>query len=287
MCNVIRMWNEVNGVLPGISLTMPIFSDGYIDVNPSMIGPKFSLFEESVPLTRPKDDWYNCCYLSFVYIPEKFPEFDREIQPVLSTDVDCLSHYYQQQSDKTGEAESTEFLRAHCTPLPDRYKTLKDSDDLFAKIQHTNVAMRNSLKACNTLWCLTLFKNSYVVLNNPIDYDGNLLILKMICNEEITNWKDLYSSNVLFGLKNLHFSIENRLHCFKNLYLFNQFCKAFLFHSEYAINDSTCMIHKGSKIPGRGSKCSLLLQEFARNGQAQYKVTQGAVELLSMFGSKK
>ena len=92
------------------------------------------------------------------------------------------------------------------------------------------------------------------MLNNPIDYDGNLSILKIICNKEVMNWKDLYSSNVLFGLKNLHFSIENWLHCFKNLDFLNQFCKAFLFHSEYAINDSVCMIHEGSKIPGRGSK---------------------------------
>ena len=204
MHDVIRTWNEVNGVLPGISLTTPIFSDGYIDVNPSVIGPRFSLFEEYIPLTRPIDDWYNCYYSSFIYIPEKFREFDREIQPVLSTEVDCLSHYYQQQSDKTGEANNTEFLRAHCIPIPDRYKTLKNSNDLFAKVLCTNAAMRNSLKACNTLQCFTLFKNSYVS-NNPIDYDGNLSILKMICNEEITNWKDLYSSNVLSGLKEFAF----------------------------------------------------------------------------------
>ena len=101
------------------------------------------------------------------------------------------------------------------------------------------------------------------------------------------NWKDFYSSNVLFGFKNLHLSIENQPHCFKNLDIFNQLCKAFLFHSEYAINDSVCMIHEGAKIPGRGSKCSLLLREFAQNGQAQHKVTQGAVRLPPMFGSKK
>ena len=114
--------------------------------------------------------------VSFTYLKSFV---DREIQPVLSTGVDCLSHYYQQQSDKTGEAESTEFFRAHCTPLPDRYKTLKDSDDLFAKVPRTNAAMRNSLKACDTLQFLTLLKNSYVVSNNPIDCDGNLSILKM------------------------------------------------------------------------------------------------------------
>ena len=37
MRDVIRMWNEVNGVLLAISLTTPIFLDGYIDVNPSQV----------------------------------------------------------------------------------------------------------------------------------------------------------------------------------------------------------------------------------------------------------
>ena len=85
----------------------------------------------------------------------------------------------------------------------------------------------------------------------------------------------------------MHFSIENWLPCFKNLDFLNQFCKAFLFHSQYTINDCVCMIHEGSKIPGRESKCSLLLREFSRNGQAQYKVTQGQVRLPPMFGNKK
>ena len=83
--DIIRMWTELNDNLLGISLTTPTFSDGFIDYDSSLIGPKFSLFEESLPLTRPCDDWYNRCYSSFVYLPTKFREHNREVQPVFST----------------------------------------------------------------------------------------------------------------------------------------------------------------------------------------------------------
>ena len=70
--DVIRMWFEVNESLPGISLTMPMFADGCIDLNPGLIGPKFSLFDQLFSLTRLRDDWLNQYYSSFVYIPNIF-----------------------------------------------------------------------------------------------------------------------------------------------------------------------------------------------------------------------
>ena len=146
-------------------------------------------------MTQPRDDWYNRCYSSFIYLPEKFRlELDRLAQPVLSTEVKCLDHYLLQEGTKIGvtDKESTEYLRSHCTPMPNRFKTLNDSDDLFAKVPHTNAAMRNSLKACNTLRCLTLFKDSQDDLKIPVDYDSHLSILKIICDEEITNWNEFY-----------------------------------------------------------------------------------------------
>ena len=45
------------------------------------------------------------------------------------------------------------------------------------------------------------------------------------------------------------------------------------------------MIHEGSKIPGRGSKCSLLVCEFSRNGEQQYNVTQEEERPKLIFGS--
>ena len=52
------MWSELNDSLPGLSLTTPMFSDGYIDLDP-LIGLKFSIFNESIQLTQPHDYWYN------------------------------------------------------------------------------------------------------------------------------------------------------------------------------------------------------------------------------------
>ena len=48
MRDVIRMWTELDDNLQSISLTTPMFSNGFIDYNSSLIGPKFSLFEVSI-----------------------------------------------------------------------------------------------------------------------------------------------------------------------------------------------------------------------------------------------
>ena len=171
--------------------------------------------------------------------------------------------------------------------MPDRFKTLNDSDDLFAKVPHTNAAMRNSLKACNTLQCLALFKDSNDNLKIPVDYNLHLSILKIICDEGVTNWNELYSSNVLRRLRNLSFSKETYLHCFKHLESFKRFYNAFLFHVECTINDGVCMIHEGSKILGRGPKSSLLVWEISCNREAQYNIAKGEHWLNQMFGSQK
>ena len=113
--DVIRMWSEVNESLPGISLTTPMFADGYMDLNPSLTGPKFSLFDQPIPLTRPKDDWFNRCYSSFIYLPERFRNLLQPSQWTLSTDVDCLNHYINQGSIKCEirDKSSTNYLRSH------------------------------------------------------------------------------------------------------------------------------------------------------------------------------
>ena len=158
-----------------------------------------------------------------------------------------MDHYHLQEGTKTGvtDKEHTEYFRSHCTPMPDRFKTLNNSDDLLAEVPRTNAAMRNSLKACNTLWCLTLFKDSTDNLKIPVDYDLYLSILKITCDEEVTNWNEHYSSNVLRRLRNLSFSKETYLHCFKHLESFKRFCNAFLFHVACTINGGVCLIHEG------------------------------------------
>ena len=98
--NVIRMWSEVNESLPGISLTMPIFADGYVDLNPRLIGPKFSLSDQLFSLTRPRDNWLNRCYSSFFYVPDRFRNLSQVNQWTLSTNVNCLNYYVTQETAK-------------------------------------------------------------------------------------------------------------------------------------------------------------------------------------------
>ena len=137
---------NVNGNLPGVSVMTPTFSDGFIDVNPSLVGPQFSNFDQSIRLIRPKDDHFNRCYSSFIYSLEKFRnEMSRTGQWALSTDVKCTNHYFAQLGKRycIDNRDNTEHIRSHCTPLPDRLKPLGHIDDLFTKLPQSNAAMRN------------------------------------------------------------------------------------------------------------------------------------------------
>ena len=231
MRGVIRMWTELDDNLPGISLTTPMFSDGFIDYNPSLIGPKFSLFEESLQLTRPCDDWYNRCYSSFVYLPTKFHRHDRLAQPVFSTGETFLDHYSSMEKDKKADYEGkTEYMRSHCTPQPDRLNSLIMKDELFAKVPHTNAAMRNSLKFCNTLRCLTLFQDSMIGRRHTVDFDKHLSTLRIIHDEAVSNWTDFYFDNFSSRMNNVILSTEKNLKCLENKESLKNFCIAFLFY---------------------------------------------------------
>ena len=115
---------------------------------------------------------------------------------MFSTGETCLDHCNSKERHEifTGK---TEQLRAHCTPQPDRLKSLNIDDELYAKVPRTNVAMRNSLKSCNTLRCLTLFKDSNDRQCPIIDFDKHLSFLRIIHNESISNWKDFYFNSFL------------------------------------------------------------------------------------------
>ena len=158
--DVIRMWSEVNESLPGISLTMPMFADGYVNLNPGLIGPKFSQFDQPFSLTRLRDDWLNRCYSRFFYVPDRFKNLSQVNQWTLSTDVDCLNYYVTQETAKGEEKTSTNYLRAHCILLSDRYKPMCSSDGLFAKVPCSIVA-HHYHKKHNTL---ILFSNLFSFL---------------------------------------------------------------------------------------------------------------------------
>ena len=53
---------------------------------------------------------------------------------------------------------------------------------------------------------------------------------------------------------------------------------AFLFYADILLNKGMCLVPESGKVPGRGSKSSLLHREFARSSKRQYMVTQGLNE---------
>ena len=179
-----------------------------------------------------------------------------------------------------------EHICSHYTPLPDRLKPLGHINDLFMKVPQNNAAMRNSIMSCNTLQCLTLFENSerqpadnmvvVAVDDGIIDYSLDLSILKLIHDDKICDWSEFFFSNLLKrSLNLLLFSKENPMQYFMCNDNLKKFSMAFLFHMGNTMNDGVCMVHEGGKVPGRGSKSSLLTQEFSRNGECQYIATKG------------
>ena len=134
--------------------------------------------------------------------------------------------------------------------------------------------------SCNTLQCLTPFENSErqpadnmvagTVDDGIIDYSLHLSILKLVHDDEICDWSEFYFSNLLKRSSNLLLSKENSMQCFTCNGNLKKFSMAFLFHMGNTMNDGVCMVHEGGKVPGRGSKSSLLTREFSRNGECQY-----------------
>ena len=142
-----------------------------------------------------------------------------------------------------------EHIRSHCTSLPDRLKPLGHTDDLFAKVPWSNAAMRNSIMSCDILQCLMLFENSErpadMVGGRIIDYEFRLSTLKLIHDDKIRIWSELYFSNFFKRSSNLLPSMENSMQCFLCNDNLKKFSMAFLFHMGNTMNDGICMVHEG------------------------------------------
>ena len=75
--DTIRMWSEITGNLPGISVTSPMFADGYADLNPSRFGPVWSILDDSTVISKPVSDKLNKAYSSFIYLRVWFMKVER------------------------------------------------------------------------------------------------------------------------------------------------------------------------------------------------------------------
>ena len=84
-------------------------------------------------------------------------------------------------------------------------------DELFTKVPCINAAMTNSLKSCNTLQCLTLFQDPMIRRWHTIDFDKHLPTLRIIHDEAVSNWTDIYFDNFSSRMNNVILSTEKNL----------------------------------------------------------------------------
>ena len=52
-----------------------------------------------------------------------------------------------------------ESIQANCMSWPDKFSQAALCDDLYTKVPQTNSVLQSDIKLCNTLMCLTLFKD--------------------------------------------------------------------------------------------------------------------------------
>ena len=153
------------GNLPGISVTLPMFADGYADLNLvlDLFGLVCSILDDSTMISKPVNDKLNKAFFSFIYLPDDFKRLNRNHQG-LTTDTTSSGNHDKVLRDKASKSTSTEYVRSLCQPLPDRCMSFGANDDHFSKVPRTNAAMRASISSGNTLQCLTLFKNDDLLI---------------------------------------------------------------------------------------------------------------------------
>ena len=71
-CDIIHMRNEVLGSLARVGVTLPIFTDGYSDLDPSCFRPIWSMLDHTKIFSKSIADSLNKAYYSFIYLPSQF-----------------------------------------------------------------------------------------------------------------------------------------------------------------------------------------------------------------------
>ena len=160
----IRCWNSMNENLVGVSLTLPMFSDGNADYKP------WKMARVAVQSILPTyvhsfcNDEFNKNYSGFAYLPEAFRMENRLSQEKLSMCTTCIYHVAKiRQVESEGKLRAAErYMMSKCTPLPDELASIVVRDDKFKKVPRTNSALRHSLLALCTFKCLIVFSSTRI-----------------------------------------------------------------------------------------------------------------------------
>ena len=95
MRDVNRLWSTLNGSLPGVSLTTPVYSDGGVDHIPYKNRPSYALMlPNNLNATLIVKDKQHHGFTGFLYDAEAFCGLDRDYDQdgQISTDKTCYKH---------------------------------------------------------------------------------------------------------------------------------------------------------------------------------------------------
>ena len=114
----LRCWNSIDEKVVGVSVTMPIFSDGVVDYHPREHGPGFLMCGVPMHMHSKLGDAYNKHYSGFVYHPEHFRIGANCLQYMdLSPSTTCVDHVRMHdliQGRKDHRPEC--YIHPRCTP---------------------------------------------------------------------------------------------------------------------------------------------------------------------------
>ena len=129
--NHIRCWNSLNKNLPGLGVSLPMFSDGCADHAPSRMAPTWYCSSLPTFIHSFCYDSYNKNYSGFLYLPKSFRMGQRLQQEELSMCTTCVDYV---NSLKEGESEgrfttAERYMMAKCMPIPDHSNACVFQDD--------------------------------------------------------------------------------------------------------------------------------------------------------------
>ena len=92
-----------------------------------------------------------------------------------------------------------ESIWANCLLQPDKFSQAALCDDLYTKVPQTNSALWSDIKSCNTLKCLTLFKDHPDDVKVPLSIHFALLSGYNLAR---ANWKYCFIHTCMDWLHN-------------------------------------------------------------------------------------
>ena len=278
MRDVNRLWSTLGDALPGVSLTIPAYSDGGVDYVPGKNCPAYALsLPYSLNATIPVNDQQRHCSTGFQYDASVFCELGRDYDQdgQISTDKTCYEHLASRRS--AYGFQRRRFEPNVIVPRSDPLKPMCPQDDLLSKVPRSNIALRSKLKSCNSLRCLTMFEDESNKGGREEEEGTHYGVVKALAGYGKILRDNYFGCRRLDGyIRACESRNRRQLGNSSGTRLCNQLRNT-LFHLEFAFVKGVCMVYDGLNCPGRSKKSSSLLREFSTFTRNHYLVGRGLI----------